>query len=264
MEFNFEIDQMEEEQSVTLPFMVAKNSEWVAEEVLFVVAKASGYNLDLCGKTCQDWVMIAGAGCETRVIEDPGENVMNALKALATDKPYIALFYADTPLVDKQLFYKIMDRFCAQSMNALALPRGFVFKTDYVNSNSEMASTLTYKETLSSFTRVMDAEDFVKISDYLFSKIRNFHLRNGIIMYGANSIFIDADVEIEAGAVIYQNNILRGQTYIGRGVTLDANNIISDSIIADEAYVMSSVIDKSKISKGTSVGPFEKIIGSER
>ncbi len=98
-------------------------------------------------------------------------------------------------------------------------------------------------------------------SKILQTKILDYHKQNGVTLFGENTIFIDGDVEIESGTVIYPNNVLKGQTYIGKNVTLDAGNIISDSIISDEAYVVGSYIFKSKIEKGSKVGPFEKLNG---
>ena len=52
-----------------------------------------------------------------------------------------------------------------------------------------------------------------------------------------------------------------GQTYIGKNVTLDAGNIINDSIVADDAYVIASCLNKSKVKRGQKVGPFVKLDG---
>lgn len=273
IEFDYsllESKYIEEEASMVLPegFVTAKNHDWIDSEVLFVLVKAesnnlgaTAYNLDLCGKAMMDWVLIAGNGCEQKIIADPKENVFHAVKQIETEKQYIAVFYSDTPLMEKATFYKVMDYFAKNNMNALALPRGYVFKTEFVRSSENFVSGKITPFDEKSFLRVDSAEVLSSVSKYLFDKIRNFHLRNGVIMYGGSTIFIDADVEIEAGAIIYPNNILRGQTYVGKNVILEANNIISDSIISDDAFIVSSFIDKSKVEKGKAV-VFEKLINS--
>lgn len=258
----------EEEKSTILPegLIVPKSYDWVDEEVLFVVAKVENalgkaYSFDLCGKDVIDWVRIVGNGCAQAEIE--GSDILSSLKKMQTDKKYIAVFYADTPLLEKSLFHEIMDYFCQKGMNALALPRGYVFKTEYLKVAESLPATINDFDEMA-FMAVDSAKNLAKISKHLYDKIRAYHVKNGVVMYGASTIFIDADVEIERGAIIYQNNIIRGQSYIGKDVVLEPNNIIIDSIIADNSCVCSSYIEKSKISVGKNIGPFEKVIGSEK
>ena len=87
----------EEEESSSLPdtAFLQKNCEWIINDVLFVVVKCGGenrfssFNLELCGRPMIDWVVMAGSGCETRIIND-NENIIEVLKAIKTEKPYIA------------------------------------------------------------------------------------------------------------------------------------------------------------------------------
>lgn len=267
-----EAQQTAEEESSILPegFVVSKNNDWIDEEVLFIVIKKENedvchnlYNVDLCGKKMIDWVLLAGIGCEERVIADPGENLIPVLQGLETDKRYIAVFYSDTPLLEKPLFHQIMNYFSKHTMNAMALPRGYVFETAYLRQIERFSAACPNDFDEMSFTVIDSAKVLSSVAKILYDKIRSFHLRNGVVMYGAGTIFIDADVEIERGVLIYPNNLLRGESYIGKNVILEANNIIQDSIIADGATVMASYIEKSKVGTGKSVGPFEKLVNTE-
>ncbi len=262
---------IEEEESSILPegFVSAKNHDWIENEVLFVVVKSGSeglgpqsYNLDLCGKKMLDWVLIAGSGCEQRIINEPQESILEAVKKLETDKAYIAVFFSDTPLLEKATFYKVMDYFSKNKMNALALSRGYVFKTEFVRASENFVSGKLMPFDEKAFLRVDNASTLSVVSKYLFDKIRNFHMKNGVVMYGGQTIFIDADVEIEVGTIIYPNNILKGQTYVGKNVMLEANNIINDSIIADDCLLVSCYVEKSKVQKGSSL-VFEKLVNSE-
>lgn len=273
MEFNFDLleQPQEEEKSTILPegFVIPQNHDWIEEEVLFVIAKAENalgkaYEKELCGKSVIDWVRLAGGSCEQLEIVVNDDNLIETIKGIKTDKKYIALFYADTPLVEKTLFHRIMSYFCKNGMNALALPRGYVFKVDYVKTMDKLVSSCPMEFDERAFTVVDSARNLAQISKLLYDKIRSYHIRNGVIMYGGATIFIDADVEIEPGVTIYQNNIIRGQSYIGKNVVLEPNNVISDSIIAENACVLSSYIEKSKITAGKNIGPFEKLIGSQK
>ena len=81
-----------------------------------------------------------------------------------------------------------------------------------------------------------------------------------MILLGENTIFVDADVEIEAGAVVYPNNILKGESYIGKNAILESGNYIIDTIVCDEAFVCQSYLEKSKVGEGKVVGPFARMI----
>ena len=77
---------------------------------------------------------------------------------------------------------------------------------------------------------------------------------------GEENIFIEADVQIESGVIIYPFNTLKGETYIGKNVTLESGNYIEDSVVLDGAFVVQSYLEKSKVPENKSVGPFEKFI----
>ena len=117
-QISFDLDSLqEEEESSTLSVLSVKNLEWIAQEVLFVVVKAKhddfikNFNdFLLCGKSMIDWVKMAGNHCQTIVIEET-ENLIEQLKNIQTDKKVMAVFYSDTPLLDKSLFNEILNYF---------------------------------------------------------------------------------------------------------------------------------------------------------
>ena len=104
---------------------------------------------------------------------------------------------------------------------------------------------------------------YLLIRNILSGRILNYHKENGVIFFGENTIFIDADVEIVAGCVIYPNNIIKGESYIGKNVILESGNYIFDTIVCDEAFVCQSYLEKSKVEKGKVIGPFAKLINQK-
>ena len=102
-------------------------------------------------------------------------------------------------------------------------------------------------------------EDKIQYANQLREKrriINEKHMKNGVTIIDPEATYIDESVEIGEGTVIYPGNILEGCTKIGKNCALGQNNRIVDSIIDDEADVMSSVIMESKVGTGTHVGPF--------
>lgn len=244
-----------------------ENYEWVAQETLIVLVKAKGEispNFDICGKKMIDWVALATSGCQQKIIDEPeDEDILSAVREFAENYRFVAVFYSDTPLLKKSTFLEIMDYFSKNRMNVLKLSRGFVFKAEYLK-NAKMMLSSTVEE--------FDKEDFSLINNsqmvsYAFKVLNNrilsYHKENGVVLFGENTIFIDADVEIEAGSIIYPNNIIKGESYIGKNVILESGNYIFDTIVCDEAFVCQSYLEKSKVEKGKIIGPFDRLINQK-
>lgn len=259
----------EEEESTIIPSSLIKavNYDWIKDEVLFVVVKAYHSfvkdlpSVELCGKRLLDWVLNAGSGCETRIIEDC-EDITSRVRNITTNKNIIAVFYSDTPLLDKGTFNKFCEYFSSHNMNFLRLSRGFIVKSEFLKNNftlAQGASELDDKNLL-----VADSAKVLNLmSNSLYNRILNYHIKNGVIIYGQNTVFIDGDVEIEGGVIIYPNNVIKGQSIVGENAIIESGNVIKNSIISNDAVVRGSYIENSKISAGASIEPFSKIIGQE-
>lgn len=260
--FDFdEIELEEKEESLVLNETALKpqNFEWVKDDVLFVVVKA--YNdevfdnlptLNLCGKQMIDWVLLAGYGCQQVVIEDC-EDILAKVKSIRTDKKIIAIFYSDTPLLDKSSFYKIMDQFVCKSRNFLALKRGYIVRTDFLRNNSTFMQGNIFDIENEALTICDSSKALSEIYKSLNNKILSFHIKNGVTMFGMNTIFIDADVEIDSKVIIYPNNIIKGESIISSGTILESGNYIDNSIISNDCVILGAHIENSKISAGKKI-----------
>lgn len=87
-------------------------------------------------------------------------------------------------------------------------------------------------------------------------RINERHMLGGVTIIDPSSVFISADAEIGEDTVIASNVTIAGKTRIGCGCTVEMGCRIEDSVIGDGVSVLSSVILKSEIGAGTSVGPF--------
>ena len=214
---------------IASPLEKAENFDWVADETLVVILKTNNQispNFDICGKKMIDWVALATSGCKQKIVDEPAEeNLLSTIRDLAEGFQFVAVFYCDTPLLKKSTFLEIMDFFSKKKMNVLKLSRGFVFKADYLKTARLILSTTTEVFDEQDFTVVDTAQKVSYAFNVLNERILNYHKENGVVLFGENTIFVDADVEIEAGAVIYPNNILKGETYIGKTPSLKAGII---------------------------------------
>ena len=199
---------------------------------------------------------------EQKIIEEP-EDVLSAVKDFAENFNFVAVFYSDTPLLQKSTFLEIMDYFSKNRMNVLKLSRGYVFRADYLKTAKIMLSSTFEEFGKEDFVVIDNAEKISFAYEVLNKRILDYHKKNGVVLFGENTIFIDADVEIEAGTVVYPNNTIKGESYIGKNVILESGNYIFDTIVCDGAFVCQSYLEKSKIEPNKVVGPFEKILNQK-
>ncbi|MBE7073673.1 MAG: hypothetical protein E7379_01075 [Clostridiales bacterium] len=265
-------DQDGQEESLVLQKSVIKpvNFDWIKNEVLFVVVKANrievcpGFSsLKLCGKTMTDWVLMASGGCQTMVVNDC-EDIIDKIRTINTDKKIIALFYSDTPLLDKSGFYRIMDYFSSKSINFLQLARGIIVKTGFLKNNPSFMSSATGGYEDDCLFVVDSGQALSYAHKQLNQKVLNFHKANGVVIFGENSVFVDADCEIDSGVIIYPNNVISGQSIISSGCVLQSGNVVVDSILAENVEIQGCYIENSKICQGNVVKAGEKVINEER
>ncbi len=244
-----------------------ENFEWVAKETLVVIIKPqSGFssNFDICGKKMVDWVGLATSGCKQKIIEEPTEeNFLQTIQNLADGFDYVAVLYSDTPLLRKKTFLDIMNYFSKNRMNVLRLLRGYVFRGEYLKNAKILMSSAVEEFNKEDFSIINDAKMVSYAFKILNDRILEYHKDNGVILFGENTIFIDADVEIESGTIIYPNNVLKGESYIGKNVILESGNYIFDTIVCDESFICQSYLEKSKVEKGKVIGPFETLINKK-
>ena len=85
-------------------------------------------------------------------------------------------------------------------------------------------------------------------------------MSNGVNIVNALSTYIEADVIIESGVTIWQNNIIKGLSFIDKNVVLGPNNVICNAIISSGSEIKCSYIENSRISENKIIGPFEKVL----
>ncbi len=257
------LDFLEEPQTLTC----AKNSEWVKEETLVIILRTDGKissDFELCGKKMIEWVELATSFCKHKIIAQPSEeDFLQTVKREGEGFSYVAVFYSDTPMLEKSTFLEIMDHFSKNRMNVLKLKRGYVFRGEFLQNAKMILSTQVEDFGRDDFVAVDNAQSAALAFKMLNRRILGYHKSRGVMLFGENTIFVDADVEIEEGVVIHPNNILKGQTVIEKGVILESGNVIENSIVCENAVVGQSVLKNSKVGVGKKVGPFEKLVGRE-
>ena len=81
----------------------------------------------------------------------------------------------------------------------------------------------------------------------------------GVTFLDENSAYIEDGVIIGDGTVVEPNVYLKGNTVIGKNCTVGFGTEMTDAILSDNVTVRHSVITKSEIKSGTTIGPFAYI-----
>lgn len=87
-------------------------------------------------------------------------------------------------------------------------------------------------------------------------EINQKHIANGVKFVDINTAYIDADVKIGKGTVIYPTVVIEGDVTIGENCVIGMCTRIKDSEIGDGTEIQNSVVTESKIGSNTKVGPF--------
>ena len=244
---------------------------WLEQDVLVIIllnknfdfkASRTPYDINICGKKMWEWVALSVGDCEVKTTVCTEEsNILTLIKPYLNNKKWTAVLYSDTPLFSGTTFVEVMEYVRAKQVNVLNLERGYVFNTEYIKSVESLLSLNVSKfGNKLDFFVVDSAKKLYDAGDVLKNRILDYHINNGIIIENKNNTQIDADVIIENGTIIKQNNALYGLTYIGKNCILDPNNVIKDSVISDNCVIKCSYIEQSRISENIVVGPYENVV----
>ncbi len=210
------------------------------------------------GKTLTEWVGSAiGAGYGVA----EGSQVINLADAFKRivdrSKQVTVALYCDTPLVTPATISAAVDAVRSGNINVMRLPRGFVFKTEYLFTTDTLY--LQAEPADREFDTVTDGESLSRVTDVLRRRILRYHAANGVNIVDFQNTYIDCDAVIERGATIEPYNFIKGRTVIKTGAHIKPGNYIENCIIASGASVDSSRLYNSSVGANTTVGPFAYI-----
>ena len=90
----------------------------------------------------------------------------------------------------------------------------------------------------------------------LRNRINTKFMDEGVIIIDPETTYIEENVRIGEDTVIYPNVFIQGKTEIGKNCIILGNTRIEDSIIKDNVKIEASVVEKSVLEEGVTVGPF--------
>ena len=216
-------------------------------------------SLPILGKTMEQWVEDAvNVPCVT-VEASTVINIAEKIRPLLDrTKPITVVLYGYTPLVTAKTVENAIRQLTEQKLNAFDLPRGGVYKTEYLYGlDSFFAQEPNAAD--GEFKAVTDCESLSFVTDALRRRILSFHASRGVLITDFNNVYIDNGVVIERGAVVEPCNFIKGKTVIKSGAHIMPGNYIENCIIGSGARIDSSRLYESYVGEETRVGPFAYI-----
>ena len=213
-------------------------------------------SIPVLGKKLENWVADSTSVPCVMLDSSPVINLAEKLKSVVDkSKPVTVILYCDTPLITAGAVEKAVNSLTEQKANAVKLPRGVVFKTEYLMD----ADTFYPQEPSEGCDAIVDGESLSRITDVMRRRILNYHSKNGVIVYDFQNTYIDCDVVIDKGVTIEPYNFIKGKTIIKEGAVIKPGNYIENCIIGGNVTIDSSRLYDSLIGADTRVGPFAYI-----
>lgn len=102
--------------------------------------------------------------------------------------------------------------------------------------------------------------ELAKASAHLFRQKAKSLMEAGVMILNPKVTYIEADVKIGSGSVIYPNVFLKGQTEIGQFSVVEPNCMLIDSKVGNSVQVkMGSHLEQSVLMDRSHVGPYARL-----
>ena len=196
------------------------------------------YDLQICGMSLLNWV-VRVCGRQPKILKiHKNSDILEVVRPyIDSGAEYSVVFYADTPLLNKNHIADLLGFVDRKRMNVCKLKRGLVFRNDYIKENNEIYSIDEYDFLSNDFYVVENSENFEFAKNALAKKILDYHKKNGVFFENESSVTVDANAEIGVCSRILSNASIVNGTKIGRNVLVQKNALISGSIIGNDSYI---------------------------
>ena len=222
----------------------------------------NSYNGKLLGLTLSEWVGMACQDMDTRLVEYNGkDNVLQVASSYVNKSlDYTIILLSRTPLITGNTINQIKEFCIYKDINICKLPVGYVIKNSSLNDIANTQIDSVYSQNIDDFYIVENKKQMDYALGVLHDRINSFHISNGVEIIKPSSTYIEPQVDIAKGTIIYAGNILKGNTFISENVILKENNVIDNSVIGKDCCISGSVITNCKITSGVFISAFCELI----
>ena len=237
--------------------------------ILSIAPTKNSYNGEILGRSLTDWVAFACNKIDKKTIDFDGKSnlISFAKEHLDNRYDYTIILLSTTPLLTSETIKNIIDYATFKEVSCCKLPVGYVVNNKYILSTDSPQVDSLYSQFLEDFYVVENKKQYTKAEEVLQDRINSFHIANGVDIKRPSSVYIEPEVDISSGVIIFGGNTLRGNTFVGKGVILKENNVISNVKIGDHSCVSGSMLDNSTLGSNVYVSTFctitDSIIGND-
>lgn len=135
---------------------------------------------------------------------------------------------------------------------------GEFYLTDIFKTNSAVQA-LEFKNP-QEFLGVNTLEQLDEVTNILRKRKNSTLMNSGVVMYNAESIWVDQEVSIAPGVHLHPFCALYGKSSVEQGTVIENGSIIKNSLIKAQAQIHShSIVEDSVIGPKAQIGPFARI-----
>lgn len=225
--------------------------------ILDVGVSPKSFDGKILGRKLSSWVKMACGTLPTKIVEfDNKSSILNvAREYVDRDMDYTIILLSTTPLLERDVVTEIVEYATIKGVRLCKLPVGYVVATKALDDENLSVDSL-YSQHLDDFYVVENKKQYGYALDVLQDRINTFHMDNGVDIRKPKSVYIEPDVDIDSGVVIYPNNTLKGKCKIYGDVILKENNVIENSKIGNNSCISGSVISNSIVSSNVYISAF--------
>ncbi|MBI2762617.1 MAG: bifunctional UDP-N-acetylglucosamine diphosphorylase/glucosamine-1-phosphate N-acetyltransferase GlmU [Chloroflexi bacterium] len=109
------------------------------------------------------------------------------------------------------------------------------------------------------FDGINDRAQLAQAEWALRVRMNEAHMRAGVTMRDPSTVYLDWDVDLAADITLEPNVILSGSTSVATGSVIGPGSTIVDSTIGAGCRVWQSVVERSVVEDGATIGPFSHL-----
>ncbi len=226
--------------------------------MMFIVVEGDN-SANVLGRTMTEWVMSALSGYSAISVKIK-DFKLDDIKKYLSDSKYTIILFNNLILLTSDDIKRLVDYVVFKGVKACKFSGGYAFETEYLKKAKEVFYDSVYYQDAQDFYMVEDKKQLAYATEILQERIIAGHLANGV---DVRSSYIEADVKIGKGTMIFNGNVIKGHTIIGNNVILKEKNVIENCVIGDECCVSGSTLLNSKLEEGVFVKPYCYIEKSE-
>jgi bifunctional UDP-N-acetylglucosamine pyrophosphorylase/glucosamine-1-phosphate N-acetyltransferase len=138
--------------------------------------------------------------------------------------------------------------------------QGQLYLTDVVELAANRGKVVDLEGDMADLTGVNDQRDLAAAASTRRRRTAEELARSGVAVADLDTLYVDADCEIEPGATLGANVHLRGHCLVRAGAHIDVGCVLTDVVVERDAKVLPyTVAVDSTIGEGAQVGPFSHL-----